>query len=189
MDLGFITWNIRGLGKAEKLGAVSRLIKKVRPTIVFIQDSKLRDLTPAISRRLCCGNVYECSFSPAIGASGGLISLWNPNAFMVSDKIIHRRFIALFGNWQSGDSKTGLINNYGPSTDSEKADFFKELVEFMSNFDVNWCLGGDFNAFLCCEEKLGAGFNQSAMEIFRKFIQETGLIDLPLKGGDLHVVE
>ncbi|KAE8713890.1 Exocyst complex component SEC8 [Hibiscus syriacus] len=43
--------------------------------------------------------------------------------------------------------------------------------------------GGDFNAYLHEEEKIGIGQNRNAMIIFSQFILQFGLIDLPMIGG------
>ncbi|KAK8676448.1 hypothetical protein V6N13_142022 [Hibiscus sabdariffa] len=66
-------------------------------------------------------------FLSVIGSVGGLISTWDPDFFSVFDKIINRRFIALVGTLQDGNHSFGFINVYGPSTDSEKKEFFEEL--------------------------------------------------------------
>ena len=44
-------------------------------------------------------------------------------------------------------------------------------------------LGGDFNTVRCVEEKMGAVYNKSAMAQFSNFIEECGLLDLPMSGG------
>ncbi|KAE8721931.1 pentatricopeptide repeat-containing protein [Hibiscus syriacus] len=122
--------------------------------------------------------------SPAIGSSGGMLSCWDDNFFEIDDQFIHRRFIAVFGKIKSNHLRCGFINVYGPSVEEEKAAFFDELELFLNGFSIPLCVGGDFNAYLNEEEKLGRGHNRNSLEIFNHFIQQTGLIDLPLVGGN-----
>ena len=44
-------------------------------------------------------------------------------------------------------------------------------------------MGGDFNVVRRSGEKIGAAYNQAAMTDFSNFIEEAGLMDLPLSGG------
>ncbi|GMI71444.1 hypothetical protein HRI_000813700 [Hibiscus trionum] len=183
MELSIISWNIRGLGKLEKLVAIRRLVLQEKPKILFIQETKLNNFTPVILRGLRCFQKFEKIFSPAVGSSGGLLTIWDPEFFTVTESLSFRRFIAIIGHFRGGQFMCGLVNVYGPSTDTEKLDFFREVLEFLRNHRVAWCLGGDFNAYISCEEKIGSAFNLANMELFRAFISEANLIDLPLKGG------
>ncbi|XVE89968.1 hypothetical protein DITRI_Ditri20bG0039100 [Diplodiscus trichospermus] len=79
--------------------------------------------------------------------------------------------------------RCGFGNIYAPNEDAEKEVLWAELKQAMSNFEVSWCLGGDFNVIRHPEEKIGASFNFAAMSQFSDFIEETGLMDLPLMRG------
>lgn len=48
---------------------------------------------------------------------------------------------------------------------------------------VPWCVGGDINAVRFPEERLGASRLSRHMRNFNGFIQELGLVDLPLRGA------
>ncbi|KAL4367022.1 hypothetical protein GQ457_05G027720 [Hibiscus cannabinus] len=71
------------LGKSEKLRAVSRIITSSKPTVVFIQESKLEVLKPRVKKRLVCGKLNEIVFAPSLGAAGGIMSLWDSESFCV----------------------------------------------------------------------------------------------------------
>ena len=47
-----------------------------------------------------------------------------------------------------------------------------------------WCIGGDFNATLHLDERLGGVAHRSAVADFADFVAEHGLMDLPLAGGE-----
>lgn len=46
-----------------------------------------------------------------------------------------------------------------------------------------WCLGGDFNAICFPSERSGSPRFSQQMKLFNNFIEENGLVDLPLKGA------
>ncbi|KAK8510034.1 hypothetical protein V6N12_035357 [Hibiscus sabdariffa] len=122
-------------------------------------------------------------FSPVIGSAGGLISTWDPDFFIVDDKIINRIFIALVGAIRDGGQSFGFVNVYGPSSDSEKTEFFSELSQVIGRFNISWVVGGDFNAYLAADEKMGFSCNSFSMRLFKDFLQNIQRIDLPLTGG------
>ncbi|KAE8717707.1 hypothetical protein F3Y22_tig00110032pilonHSYRG00029 [Hibiscus syriacus] len=130
--INIISWNIRGLGEKEKSRAVSRLGKDR-------------------------GNFLKGGvFSSTNETAGGLFVLWNENEFEVSNSHISGRFIAIFGKFKTMEDECVIINVYGPSIESEKEEFFRELVEFVSTQTISICIGGDFNLYLDPAEKLGS---------------------------------
>ncbi|GMI90536.1 hypothetical protein HRI_002722900 [Hibiscus trionum] len=183
MDLKVISWNVRGLGRLEKAGAIRNLIRVNKPQILFIQETKLSAISPSLLRRLGCDANFEHLHSPAEGSSEGILNAWDSRFFTLSESVISRRFIAVFGKFRGHDKLCGLVNIYGPSIDNEKEDFFKELLEIINAHNAIWCLGGDFNAITSRDDKLGFSWNFQMMEVFRSFIQDACLIDLPLHGG------
>jgi len=51
----------------------------------------------------------------------------------------------------------GLIGVYDPNDDNVKSALFEELVTFMSNWDISWWLGGDFNVVRFPSERSTGG--------------------------------
>jgi len=86
------------------------------------------------------------------------------------------RFKSLHGNFV-----WGLIGVYGPNDDNVRSVFFEELVTSMSNWDIPWSLGGDFNVTFLFERSTG-GRLTFAMAEFCDFIDSCGLIDSLLEG-------
>ncbi|KAE8716021.1 RING finger protein [Hibiscus syriacus] len=118
------------------------------------------------------------------GSKGGLISLWNENVFNVSNHHVHSRFLALVGNFMHDPKEFVFINVYGPAIEDEKEDFFRELLNFVMSWNLPVCIGGDFNAYLDAEEKLGKSQNWHTISIFRSFVQQANMMDLPMSGGN-----
>ncbi|GMI83861.1 hypothetical protein HRI_002055400 [Hibiscus trionum] len=183
MDFSIISWNVRGLGKVEKLGAVRRLIRNEKAKFILIQETKLEQFSPAILRSMGCYQGFNSIFAPAAGSAGGLLSAWRNDFFSVTNIVLDSRFIAIFGKAQGSDLNWGIVNVYGPTIEAEKHEFFRQLLNFIHSHKVAWIVGGDFNAYLCREEKIGMVCNYKTMDIFRNFVNEAQLVDLPMHGG------
>ncbi|XP_026420155.1 uncharacterized protein LOC113316149 [Papaver somniferum] len=74
-----------------------------------------------------------------------------------------------------------LTNVYGPNKPTERDDFWMELDNASRLWDLPWCLGGDFNVILKCDEKKGCTKITKSMRDFANFIYTHDLIDLPMK--------
>ncbi|GMJ15548.1 hypothetical protein HRI_005224000 [Hibiscus trionum] len=183
MDWNAISWNIRGLGRPEKASAVRRLFLQKKPKLFFLQETKLQAFSISLYRRLGVKHDFDRVFSPFEGSVGGLLCVWDKDFLTIANSFVDRRFIALFGLIKGSQEPYGFINVYAPYVESEKLSFFTDLKSFMDNYQVNWIIGGDFNAYLSSEEKFGSTVNRSTIEVFRNFIQESQLVDLPLSGG------
>ncbi|GMI63699.1 hypothetical protein HRI_000039200 [Hibiscus trionum] len=72
----FISWNVRGLGKMEKVRAVCRTIKSSKASVVFIQESKLSMVKHWVIEHLRKIMFVEVAIVPSEDASGRLISMW-----------------------------------------------------------------------------------------------------------------
>jgi len=64
----------------------------------------------------------------------------------------------------------GLIGVYGPNDDNLRFALFDELKFFMSQWDISWCLGGDFNVVRSPYERSSGGRLSSSMMEFSNFI-------------------
>ncbi|GMJ07987.1 hypothetical protein HRI_004467900 [Hibiscus trionum] len=142
MDLSILSWNIRGVRRSEKRRALKSLICKVRPCIVFLQECKLEKISDFEIRKLWgCANM-EFEYAPAVGSSGGILCMWNPNILHVSERFSSRRYIALIGVHKQLGVDCGFVNVYGPSSNSKKVKFLEELLTFLNAKRIPWCLGG-----------------------------------------------
>ncbi|GMJ06844.1 hypothetical protein HRI_004353600 [Hibiscus trionum] len=117
----FVTWNLRGLGSRIKRAAVRRVIGKLKPGVVFIQESKKEAIDECFISQIC-GRQFRFSFafSPSVGAAGGLISVWDVSFFRLKHSIIHSKYIICVGTLLNDKLEVGLINIYAPNDGSER---------------------------------------------------------------------
>ncbi|GJZ16483.1 RNA-directed DNA polymerase, eukaryota, reverse transcriptase zinc-binding domain protein [Tanacetum coccineum] len=71
---------------------------------------------------------------------------------------------------------------YGPQQQPEKYILWDLLCSFIQNHQGNFILFGDLNEVRCETERFGSNFSSSDAAIFNAFIQDVGLIDLPMGG-------
>ncbi|XVF49156.1 hypothetical protein PTKIN_Ptkin03bG0245900 [Pterospermum kingtungense] len=178
-----VSWNIRGLGCAEKRRAVRRLFSNEKFDAFLIQESKIKKVSHRLVRWLWGNEDVSCEFMLADGNAGGLIACWRNNFFFLESKIVDRRFILLIGVFKEKNFRCGMGTVYAPNDEGERSRFFEELSVVLRNAGCPWVLGGDFNIVRSEEEKIGLGYNVGAMATFSSFIESLGLVDLPLSGG------
>lgn len=122
------------------------------------------------------------SFSPSVGASGGILVCWvgahfSANTLCVTRSAIIIQFTSIF----SAESWT-LVSIYGPSQEPERSLFVQWLFDLSIPDDENWLFMGDFNFYRSVDNRNRNGGNMNDMMIFNSIISNLGLLELPLKG-------
>ncbi|KAK1300868.1 hypothetical protein QJS10_CPB13g01356 [Acorus calamus] len=138
----------------------------------------------AIVRRtiheLGAGLLDEWDFKEARGAAGGILFCWNSRFWQVLDRSVGRYSLSLLlVNKQTG-SKWGCSGVYGPHEDAERAALWEDLSDIRVRWNVPVAFMGDFNVLRRAEERNRGGEVTPAMATFSDWIEEEGLIDLPL---------
>jgi hypothetical protein len=132
-------------------------------------------------KNFCPHRLSAFEFSPSVGASGGLITIWNNNMFdgvMVS-----------FNGYSITVKLTKLsgmlfhvTNNYGPSVSAEKAAF----IAWLYNLDIlsfdDWIILGDFNLIKSPSDRNRPGGNINEMMLFNDLINHLDLVDISFQG-------
>ena len=83
-----ITWNIRGSGSSEKRRIIKRLLCRVNPDLVVLQEVKKE----VVDRQLI-GNLWKSRFKewlllPSVGRAGGILVIWDVRSVRVIDSLI-----------------------------------------------------------------------------------------------------
>ncbi|GKV30550.1 hypothetical protein SLEP1_g39351 [Rubroshorea leprosula] len=124
-------------------------------------------------------------WTPFMG-SLGFSNMWmleNADLFGVGITVMGSGFCGMYGFWGKDKMPCYFLNVYAPCENHGKQLLWTEISNLMNVYgEGNWCIGGDFNAIRNREEKRGRSFDDLAMRAFNCFIEETGLVDLPLRG-------
>jgi hypothetical protein len=182
MDWVVIDWNVRGLNDKDKRLAVHNKIEESNCVVICLQETKCESFDHSFIRSFCPKRFDRFAFSPSIGASGGLIVLWNSSIFTGTVLEIHRsairmQFTSTFNNqsWQ-------LVNVYGPCKGLERDMFVQWLHDLDIPHHDNWHLMGDFNFIRSMDNRNKPGADMNDIFLFNSIISHLGLVELPLKG-------
>jgi hypothetical protein len=126
---------------------------------------------------------FDCfDFIPSIGASGGILVLWNSTIFSgtVLDKQRFGTTVSFISVHNSDAWK--LTTVYGPCDEPARTEF----IDWFRNHDIedteNWIFLGDFNFYRSLSNRNRPGGNLADTFIFNDAIGHLGLVELPLKG-------
>ncbi|GMI90851.1 hypothetical protein HRI_002754400 [Hibiscus trionum] len=176
------SWNIRGLGRPEKVRAVISAVKSCNPKVLFLQETKVPCLKPVVVKRLKKAGFSDVVISPSSGASGGLVVLWEGNWLKVTKTIINPRWVCLIGQIENSNDMCCFMNLYAPNDLGSRRFFFEEISDVVSSLNMPVIMGGDFNCVRNEKERIGMEPNNTSMNTFAEFIQRNNLVDLPLVG-------
>ncbi|KAK8480353.1 hypothetical protein V6N11_038049 [Hibiscus sabdariffa] len=178
--MSIVAWNARGLGNPNTKRALKDTLIKYNPLITFLSETKKNQ---KYLERIKATNKFSGSFyvNPH-GIAGGLALWWTEN---VSIKILREsvNFIDTLV-LVNGEDPWQCTFVYGPPYTSEKQQFWANLQNFRHCSNVKWCIIGDINIVANQNDKDGgAPINKSHAQWFLDFMDVSGLIEVPIKGG------
>lgn len=176
-----ISWNIRGLGRHVKKRFLFKLIKKRKPEIVLVQETKLGNIERVMVQRIWGNGNFEFASSNSVGGSGGLLTIWNNEFFRAQNIIVHRSFILVEG-LINNDFHCCIVNIYAPNEVNSRHALWNEILIVKPNFPVPWCMGGDFNEIKAISERVGCQGVDRGMREFWDFGNDMEVVDIPMIG-------
>lgn len=91
---------------------------------------------------------FACEYVESVGCSSGLITCWDI-CFISIEKVIKGTcYFLLVWNINGTNTQVGFANVYAHNVDEDRALLWEELIDVMSGFLADWCVGGDFNVVL-----------------------------------------
>ena len=110
-----ISWNVRGLGIFEKRREVCHLVReKKKPFIICIQETKLSVFDFTVCKSLWGDEYVDFSFQPSVGASGGLVSMWDTNEVEVWSSMSFDHVLMILGCFVKTGEQFAVFNVYAP---------------------------------------------------------------------------
>ncbi|GLJ05577.1 hypothetical protein SUGI_0020610 [Cryptomeria japonica] len=148
------------------------------------------DLLDIIDRRCLSQSAaiqieWDGAFHEACGMSRGIGILWNPKSIQFGVLEQSDNWMAGVGRHIPSNASFLLVNVYGPPNPQKKAVFWESLLNVLRGANCKEIIvGGDFNAILNLNEKVGGLMRSSvAMVGFRQFIQPSQLCDIEPNNG------
>ncbi|GJR29733.1 RNA-directed DNA polymerase, eukaryota [Tanacetum coccineum] len=131
----------------------------------------------------CWGNfVFDYFYSEAVGKSGGILYVWDPNMFQKLNETVSDYFTIVRGTWMPSGKRLLVISVYAPQELRDKKMLWDYLLSVICNWDGEVVTMGDFNEVRDCSERFGSVFNKKGAEVFNNFIATAGLVEVPLGG-------
>ncbi|TYJ12144.1 hypothetical protein E1A91_A11G328800v1 [Gossypium mustelinum] len=152
-----LSWNIRGLGSKVKKSSIKKFCQLHRVNVCFIQETEMEMISKEEVRKLWGDDSCEFRFIAAIGKSGGLLTMWSIDDFLVSNVWCDDRVLIIEGKWVKEDLEAVLVNIYAPN------------------------ILRNFNVVRCKSERSCCWGSEKGTREFENFIFDCNLIDLPLE--------
>ncbi|CAM8951096.1 unnamed protein product [Rhodiola kirilowii] len=179
-----ISWNVRGANGRKKQQAIRNLRNKYEMDMVFIQETKIKRLEERAVDIMWGREKFRWSCVDAEGARGGLLSIWDASFMQLKSEEKGKSFILLHGTIMFNQQEVlmNYLNVNAPNSEKEKLNLWEVLIALKSSYKGEWVIGGDFNSVLLEEERNRSSFNEKDAYLFQEFIQDLGVMDMPLKG-------
>ncbi|XP_021975537.1 uncharacterized protein LOC110870667 [Helianthus annuus] len=153
-----ISWNIRGLGSANKCSWVKNLKVANEVGFAMIQETQLQSLQGVNVSKLWGTGVFEYEAVDAVGRSG------------------------VSGYLKNDGQKISFVNVYSPQKLVDKRAVWEVLKRLITNDDELWCVAGDFNCVRDRSDRRNSKFHEGATKEFNDFLEDMGLHEYSLRG-------
>eukprot|EP00253_Pinus_taeda_P031914 PITA_31914 len=171
------------MGSSLKANAVRDLIKLEHPDFLLLQETKIMDQEFQTSMKR--SRNYEGIAISAMGASGGIGTIWDKRKWKLKDDMQNRWWTRIDMKSSVTAEDFSIYNVYAPPHFRDKASCWESLsLDLLTAQGRNIFLGGDLNLIRSAEEKMGRNFYaDSSREALEEIIQTHNLIDIPPKNG------
>ncbi|CAO2150038.1 unnamed protein product [Urochloa humidicola] len=179
--VSILTWNVRGLGDKSKCSNVRLAFPTASPTIACLQETKLQAIDQFKAATFLPHRLASSfAFQPSVGASGGVLTAWDPSMLQLTSSTAHRFSLTTTLAATSTNLAFTVTNCYGPCEDSLKAEFLLELALVEASVQGPWLLLGDFNMIRLPEERSNGNFDQAKAAMFNDAKGPLVQLELPL---------
>jgi len=155
------------------------------PFILCLQETKLAVCDDILCNMLWGGSNHAFSYRRSVEASWGLLTVWDSKEMEVWSSVSHEHVLQIHGRFIQTNEKFYLFNIYAPCEPRAKHELWASLtirLQLLRGEKV--CVCGDFDVVRNMEERQsirGSNISQD-FQHFGLFIDDNGLIDLPLCG-------
>ena len=176
-----LNWNIRGLYDSNKGLALSNKIAESACDILCLQETKKDHFDSLFLKNFCHKKLNKFDFIPSIGASGGLLVVWNEQVF--EGLTVHKNDFSISIDFTSKHSGEHILltNIYGPCQNPARTVFLSWFQDLQIDDDVNWLVLGDLNYVRYPQNRNLEGGNILNMLAFNEAISNLALIELYLE--------
>jgi hypothetical protein len=133
-----LCWNIRGINASEKWDAVRDKIEESACSVICLQETKKENFDICFIRKFAPRRFDKFDFIPSVGASGGILVLWNSATFLAL--VVDKRSFGITVNFSSvhDNQSWKLTTVYGPCDGLERTEFVNWFRDHDISDSENW---------------------------------------------------
>ena len=109
-----VSWNVRGLASVEKRREVRKLVEENKPLILCLQETKLAVCDEKLTLLRWGNSNHAYSFRPSVGASGGLLTVWDTLEVEVWSSVSQDNVLIIHGKFIRTNEVFYIFNVYAP---------------------------------------------------------------------------
>ena len=123
-----LCWDMRGLNSEARQRDLRAKIEESRCSVLCLQETKCENFDIRMIRSFCPRRFDQFAFSPSVGASGGILVIWNSSIF--HDQLIDIQRFGVVVSFQSlqNSEKWTLASVYGPCEGQPRDDFLAGFI-------------------------------------------------------------
>ncbi|GKC02093.1 RNA-directed DNA polymerase, eukaryota [Tanacetum coccineum] len=150
--------------------------------ILALQETKMENMS-LLCVKSCWGNMtFDFVHSDSVGNSGGILCVWDPNAFRKNSVTLSDYFILVRGVWEQNGMDLLIVVVYAPHDAKEKIMLWDYLASEINRWRGKVVVMGDFNEVRFRSDRFGSIFNAQGANVFNSFISNAGLVEVELGG-------
>lgn len=163
-------WNIRGINAEEKQLKVREKMEESKCAVLCLQETKKESFDRKFIKGFCPCRFDNFAYSPSVGASGGILVVWNSSIF--SGQLIEVQIFGIIIKFTSTHSNQQwtLVTLYGPCQGEERDNFVQWLYNLNVPDDEDWLFMGDFNFIRSTDNRNLPGGNANDIFLFNEII-------------------
>ena len=133
VEMKILSYNVRGLGSFEKRAEVRNFIREKHSSVVCLQESNLGTVDDFIIKSVWGYVGCEYSYQASMGASGGLLTVWDPLMVEVWCTVTFRHVLIIKGKVRSTGQEFIIANVYAPCDTLAKQELWVRLSQFIND--------------------------------------------------------
>ncbi|GAU18974.1 hypothetical protein TSUD_178910 [Trifolium subterraneum] len=160
----------RGLGGMEKRQKIRKLVVNQIPSLLCIQETKLQSCDTGVCSSIWGNSPHAFSYCSSVGASGGLLTLWDSSVVDVWASESYESVLWCHGRFIKSGEEFFVANVYALCDFGAKQQLWDSLlVRIQALGRSRACVCGDFNVVRSVEERRSASGRGDGISMSRLY--------------------
>jgi exonuclease III len=139
-----LCWNIRGLNATDKELALYNKITETGCVVACVQETKKENFDRSFIKNCCPKQFDTFTYSPSVGASGGILVVWKSSIFKGTLVEAHKIGLIIESESVHSGQKWTLVVVYGPCEGEQRDCFVQWIFNIVIPDEELWLFMGGF---------------------------------------------